>query len=814
MYLAVNNWLDNNTYAYSGDTKTNLHCSAANGAMWLENGSFGIEKFWFSKNQPDGANAFETPAASIALAGAENDIVLADFSQPPADNCGNITVNYGAGRLYNQNAQSKTFQNAYVKQETNYNWITGGANGAAEAIFYTTTALPNDAPTIADKANALKVSDNRYLNLWMYNPSVSYDQFGNYSEYVLACEVFDNNDTNDIKTTYRHAGIIANWKGWKLISIPVSALGDWENGIVRMKITSNEWKSGGKSSPSGLTKTLTETQCETGYETGGSYNTFANKGNYFFMERVWISTAVPETRFDTYSKSISYNNNVIDTVLNFDNIIDANYRSVVQNGIQVVKNGETVNNALISVEDSQIRVQISDNLEAIAAYSIVLPDNLVDQFGNLFSGSHKIVLSADDVKLIADGFTYTVANGEATITGIDSDYLPAAQQAVITLPESAGGYPVTEIQNNAFEKNKNIRKAVLPAHLKTIGARAFSECSNLSDVEMNTGLETIKTYAFYASGITKFVAPSTLKIVEAEAFRICNKLTRIILSPSINNLATHAFYRCMSIKEIYFPEEIPDSAYGDDLVGGFAEFQTVTAFGKANSYIETLAEMAVDSASNQKQYCFSEVIGDVIVFEERLVDEGGSELKGTNRDIKYCDGTIGYEAEWYNTSEQSVNVNLLMVLYDNNNRLTMVNVGKIEIPAKQSWHAAASDLKLEGVTLADGYTVKVIALNSYEELMPIKIPLVCRFDENHKAYKVMAIGNSFSQDSIIYLKQIAAADGVVIEPYNCYIGGCTLERHYNNWKSDSNDYTIQKDGAESNNHTTIRDMCKWSNGTW
>lgn len=97
VYLAVNNWLDNNTYAYSGDTKTNLHCSAANGAMWLENGSFGIEKFWFSKNQPDGANAFETPAASIALAGAENDIVLADFSQPPADNCGNITVNYGAG---------------------------------------------------------------------------------------------------------------------------------------------------------------------------------------------------------------------------------------------------------------------------------------------------------------------------------------------------------------------------------------------------------------------------------------------------------------------------------------------------------------------------------------------------------------------------------------------------------------------------------------------------------------------------------------------------------------------------------------------
>ena len=43
--------------------------------------------------------------------------------------------------------------------------------------------------------------------------------------------------------------------------------------------------------------------------------------------------------------------------------------------------------------------------------------------------------------------------------------------------------------------------------------------------------------------------------------------------------------------------------------------------------------------------------------------------------------------------------------------------------------------------------------------------------------KVLAIGNSFSEDATRYLHDIAKADGVALEVANLYIGGCPLDRH-------------------------------------
>ena len=38
--------------------------------------------------------------------------------------------------------------------------------------------------------------------------------------------------------------------------------------------------------------------------------------------------------------------------------------------------------------------------------------------------------------------------------------------------------------------------------------------------------------------------------------------------------------------------------------------------------------------------------------------------------------------------------------------------------------------------------------------------------------RVLAIGNSFSQDATTYLHQTAAAQGVALDVLNLYIGGC------------------------------------------
>ena len=56
---------------------------------------------------------------------------------------------------------------------------------------------------------------------------------------------------------------------------------------------------------------------------------------------------------------------------------------------------------------------------------------------------------------------------------------------------------------------------------------------------------------------------------------------------------------------------------------------------------------------------------------------------------------------------------------------------------------------------------------------------------------ILCIGNSFSQDATRYLHQISDEELYV---RNLYIGGCSLERHYNNILEDKADYEYQKNG--------------------
>lgn len=62
-----------------------------------------------------------------------------------------------------------------------------------------------------------------------------------------------------------------------------------------------------------------------------------------------------------------------------------------------------------------------------------------------------------------------------------------------------------------------------------------------------------------------------------------------------------------------------------------------------------------------------------------------------------------------------------------------------------------------------------------------------------KIIRVLAIGNSFSEDAVEQnLHELAAADGQTLVIGNLYIGGCTLERHYNNAQSNAASYRYKK----------------------
>ncbi len=66
-----------------------------------------------------------------------------------------------------------------------------------------------------------------------------------------------------------------------------------------------------------------------------------------------------------------------------------------------------------------------------------------------------------------------------------------------------------------------------------------------------------------------------------------------------------------------------------------------------------------------------------------------------------------------------------------------------------------------------------------------------------KTVRVLAVGNSFSEDAVDqYLHELALASGDTAIIGNLYIGGCPLERHVNNIRADKHDYRYRKIGVD------------------
>lgn len=62
--------------------------------------------------------------------------------------------------------------------------------------------------------------------------------------------------------------------------------------------------------------------------------------------------------------------------------------------------------------------------------------------------------------------------------------------------------------------------------------------------------------------------------------------------------------------------------------------------------------------------------------------------------------------------------------------------------------------------------------------------------------KVLSIGNSFSEDAHIYLYNSAKERGIDLETVNIAIGGCSLQRHWENIVNNSVSYLYNANGGE------------------
>ena len=79
-------------------------------------------------------------------------------------------------------------------------------------------------------------------------------------------------------------------------------------------------------------------------------------------------------------------------------------------------------------------------------------------------------------------------------------------------------------------------------------------------------------------------------------------------------------------------------------------------------------------------------------------------------------------------------------------------------------------------------------------------------------FNILAIGNSFSEDATWYLHQILDNAGIENRIANLYIGGCSLERHWQNIERNSHDYLLEFNGKKTDRYVSVADaleMADW-----
>ena len=149
-------------------------------------------------------------------------------------------------------------------------------------------------------------------------------------------------------------------------------------------------------------------------------------------------------------------------------------------------------------------------------------------------------------------YTYTVTAGTATITDFNSSYSGA-----LSVTNTLGGYPVTDIGDSAFAYCYRLTDVVIPAGVKKIGNSAFWSCSRMLNVTIPGGVTNIDNYAFQSCYcMTNLIIPGSVISIGSSAFSGCSRLPGMSIPFGVIRIGGAAFYGCYSLDSVTIPSSV------------------------------------------------------------------------------------------------------------------------------------------------------------------------------------------------------------------------------------------------------------------
>lgn len=204
-------------------------------------------------------------------------------------------------------------------------------------------------------------------------------------------------------------------------------------------------------------------------------------------------------------------------------------------------------------------IVFSENIEFIGrlafAYcsrlkTLVLPDSLLELGSNAFSCCY----SLETVRIgrnLNKVESYSIFGGSSSV----KEFVVSSDNTFFKTHEGAlYSYSMSILVSYCNGDGK--KEVTIPNSVKEISERAFADNKNLETINLNEGLELIKSGAFVSSGITSLVIPSTVTLVDSQAFDICRNLTSIVM-----NCSDYALIYC-GYQNVPFVEDVANFENG------------------------------------------------------------------------------------------------------------------------------------------------------------------------------------------------------------------------------------------------------------
>ena len=163
------------------------------------------------------------------------------------------------------------------------------------------------------------------------------------------------------------------------------------------------------------------------------------------------------------------------------------------------------------------------------------------------------VQSFADDEVTYDGVKYYIDSweNEAIVVG----YTVGITDAIIY--QSIDGIIVSRIEPDAFADCTTLTSITLQKGMEYIDNRAFYGCTSLSSITLPDGLKTIGADAFYGcTSLQSLTIPESVVDISNDAFHDCTALTSVLLPKQLTYIAAGLFNGCTNLKTLVIPETV------------------------------------------------------------------------------------------------------------------------------------------------------------------------------------------------------------------------------------------------------------------